>query len=489
MPPGGAVNSSAIAIWTAETPITTAILYTSYVTLPPLFAPAFPATGVWRRVFRILYTSLALTCFGFGRMEFALAYLVIAGFFSLTSIGFDWFTPVTVAMHAFGLYFLAVMAFQRDMLPSTLHYIVLTLAIFAFGYILIPKLNLAYFRAMTSCLALRRDMRGKAVLMQAIGIVMFLISTGMAGFSNPLKVFSAPLQYRYYMMVGGMAYLRLLIDLFVNTPVLIVVLAYYKGKVKCGWPILFCITGLIYALASGSRANVMSLVIEVLILRHILRKHLSAKMVLVTIALFLPFVAIMGEYRNVKSINENIEIGDVVRALDLRDMATLALSRFDASYMFNELMARRSTIPASLGLSYAEVPLQAIPRSWWPEKPRMPNPAMTRMIGKDDGMSDVAFDFGIFGETLINFQWVGCAVGAIILIGVIGPLQSIFERALLQREVMDIFICSLCWFIPFVVIVSGLVEATVTTASTVLYLLVIRVVFLRRDYGSPTATA
>lgn len=428
-----------------------------------------------------LYAALAVAFLVVGRVEYALAYLMIVGLFCVTSIGVDWFTPITIAAHTFGLYFLAVMAFQNDILPPTLHYVVLTLALFAAGYLLTPTLEYKYVHRMTSNIILREDVLGKALLMLAIGVVLFLISTKMAGFSNPLQVFSAPLQYRFYMMIGGMSYLRIVIDICVNAPVLIVAITYYKGNVPLRWFVLFCAAGVLYGLASGSRGNLIILICEVLIFRHILRRRLSAAMTFAMIALAIPFIAIMGEYRNVKSINSNISISAVVRTLDLKDMVTLTLARFDAAHMFNELMTRDYAIPTSMGRYYAEIPLQAIPRSWWSSKPYMPNPAMTRITGYNDGMTDVAFDFGIFGETFINFKWFGCFFGAVMLVGIIGLLQSFSERALQKREVLNIVICALCWLVPYEVIVAGVVETSVTTASTLIYLVVIRFAFMRRE--------
>jgi hypothetical protein len=460
----------------------------SALTCPRILAPGFPLNSRWREFSVLLYGVGALGFLGLGKAWFFAAYLILAAFLCTRSFYFDVFSPGLLAVHAFGIYFLAVMAFNKELTTAALAYVVVTLLLYVVISLGMPKLGLSAIRELTSGFALKRSIRYRAIAMQVTGMAIFAAMVRLAGFSSPIEIFSAPLQYRFFMMTGGMTYVKLAMDFLILAPVLIVTIAYYlHGAGRMLWWTCSCIA-MFYALCTGERSAPIILIVQLLIIRHLFGKRLSTRLVLSLAFLVIPFVAVMGEYRMVRYAQASGALDTVVHNMDPLDMLRLSLERLDASIRFNELMRVYKGEPLRLGLSYLSLPVQVFPRALWKEKPRIPNPEMTRIIGRDDPNLDIAFDFGIFGETLINFWWAGVLLAAVIAAVAIGVLQAAYERVALTEDPVGILWCALFWMTPVSLIVSGLVQATIFFSFGLLALIALREIFFIRTMRTTLPT-
>jgi hypothetical protein len=444
------------------------------------FTDRFPYKSEWRIPFFGFYTAIAITFMSLGRVGFAYGFLLTGLVFLSRVVYLDIVAPFTIALHVFALYFLLVMAFNEELLPSTLVYVLITFTIFILMYFLFPRMNLKFFCRFSSNYFLRTKILTRIAVMQSLGFMLFLISTRLAGFSTPIGVFSEPLQYRFFMMVGGMTYISTLIGFLLFYPVIILTYAYYSGRLGAKPLLVSLLPAALYALACGARGAIIIMAIQILLIRHLLGRKLKVKVVMALAVIAIPYVAIMGEYRMIKYAEESGTLETVIHNLEIKDIVKLTVSRFDASQMFNELMERRRVIEPHYGLSYLEIPIYAIPRSIWPTKPRMPNPEMTRIIDRDDPYLDIAFDFGIFGEVLLNFSWFGAIVGAAILAVGIGIMQSNYERAMKDKLGIDILWCAIFVFLPFTMVVSGLAETIVSFLMSSVNVLVMRMIFFKK---------
>jgi hypothetical protein len=450
------------------------------LTYPRILAPSFPLRSEWRRISLFLYGVAAIAFLAASRPWFCAAYLAIVAYLLTRSIYFDAFSPALLAVHAFGIYFLAVMAFNEELTTAALAYVVVTLLLYLTISLLVPTLNLRAIRELTSGFVLKGPVGRKAIAMQAVGVSIFTAMTRLAGFGSPIEIFSAPLKYRFFMLTGGMTYVKVLMDFLIAAPVLVITVAYYLGRAnrKLWWS---CASiALFYALCTGERSAPIILIIQVLLIRHLFGKRLSIRLVLPIALVVIPFVAIMGEYRMARYAQESGALDTVIGSMNATDVLKLSLERLDASIRFNELMSAYDGEPAHLGLSYLSLPVQVVPRALWKEKPRIPNPEMTRIIGRDDPNLDIALDFGIFGETLINFWWAGVLLAAAIAAVSVGVLQAAYERAALTAEPVGVLWSALLWMTPVSLIVSGVVQSVIFFAFGLIALIALQTIFFAR---------
>lgn len=434
----------------------------------------------WQRLFVAVYCVASLVSLALGNFVFALCFAALSLFFALNTTDLDLFAPMSMVAHAFGIYFLLPLALMHDRDPVTLPYIAGTLIATLLIYVSLPRLNFGFGRRLGRDFVFRKSLMKTITLMQVMGYIGFLISTRLAGYSNPIKVFADPLQYRFFMMVGGMTYFTELLSFFIMIPAIVVTVACYMKQTSRIAALWVVSAAIIYGLATGARGSLISLVIEIFLVRHLLHKRIGIRLVLFTLCLVVPFIAISGQYRSLRYVSENVSLRDVVSQLSFNDIVQLAFSRLDAARMFDALIVARHHQEPKLGLSYAEIFIEAIPRTFWPNKPRLPNPEMTRIVGRDDPNLDIAFDFGIFGETFLNFSWYGILIGAGIIAIVGGLMQCVYDYAAKERSPVVVVLVALFCFYPMGLVVSGLVQISVFAAFVILKVLVMRKLFFRR---------
>jgi hypothetical protein len=410
----------------------------------------------WRRIFIALYAICSAAFALAGRFEFAAAYLIIVLFLSLKSTNFDLFAPAPIAVHAFGLYFLLPLSVIKGRAPEAFPIVAGTMLCFFAFYLLLPKLNFGQGRWLGDDRKPRKNMVKIAIWMQVIGYILFVFSTILAGYSNPLGVLSDPVTYRFFMMQGGMSYFSSILFFLNLGPSLAIAVAYYSGDVKRRHFLLIALAAVFYGLTTGARGSVVFAILHIVAVRHFLYKKVSATLVITMTCIFLPFIAIAGQYRTVAYANESGALSRVISNMTLSDGLEIAASRADAAEMFNELVENYRHNEPKWGLSYLGLPVQVIPRSMWEDKPRMPNPEMTRIVGKDDPLLDIAFDFGIFGETYINFKWLCIPVGGLMIALVVGFMQATYEYTLRTLNPVCVLVCSNFFMIPFSLVTSGL---------------------------------
>ena len=434
----------------------------------------------WQRFFLAIYVCACLVSVILGNIEFALCYAVLSMFFMLNSTDLDILAPMSMVTQAFGIYFLLPLALIDDRDPATLPYIACTLIAVLALYLLMPRLNFGLGWRLGRSLVFRKSFLRTTVVMQITGGIGFLISTRLAGFSNPFMVFADPIQYRFFMMVGGMTYFTEFLGFLIMMPAIVITVAYYMKEVSRAVFLTVVAAAALYGLATGARGSLILLVIQIFLIRHILYRRIGARLVLLLICVVVPFVAISGQYRQLKYTSANGSLQTVLSQLTIQDAVKLAFSRMDAAEMFNEFMVAERYHDPKLGMSYIEIVAEAIPRSFWKDKPRLPNPEMTRIIGRNDPYLDIAFDFGIFGETFLNFSWFGVIVGGAIVAIVGGSMQCIYDYAVSERSpVVILWVAVLCT-VPLALVVSGLVEVSITAGLSILKVLAVRKLFFYR---------
>ncbi len=435
----------------------------------------------WQRFFLAIYLCACLVSVMLGNIGFALCYAVLSLFFMLNSTDLDILAPMSMVTQAFGIYFLLPLALIDDRDPATLTYIACTLIATLALYLLMPRLNFGIGRRLGKSLVFRKSFLRTTVVMQIAGGVGFLISTWLAGFSNPFMVFADPIQYRFFMMVGGMTYFTELLGFLITMPAIVITVAYYMKETSRAVFVTVVAVAALYGLATGARGSVILLVIQIFLIRHILYKRIGARLVILLVCIVVPFIAISGQYRQLKYTSANGSLQAVLSHLTFQDAVNAAFSRMDAADMFNEFMVAERYHDPKLGMSYIEIVAEAIPRSFWKDKPRLPNPEMTRIIGRNDPYLDIAFDFGIFGETFLNFSWFGIIVGGVIVAIIGGLMQCIYDYAVSERSpVVILWVAVLCT-VPLALVVSGLVEVLITAGLSILQVLVVRKLFFHRS--------
>lgn len=460
----------------------------SVFALPPMMMfvkrPTKSFSG-WQRLFLIVYFAIGIVFFILGDFGLSACYALLGFFFSLNNIDLDLFAPMSMIAHGFGIYFLLPLSFVEDRSPMTLAYIFCTLIVSLVLYLTIPRLNFGISRRLGEGLILRKSSLRTIRLMQIVGLVGFFISTRLAGYSNPFSVFAEPLQYRFFMMIGGMTYFAELLNFFIVLPSIVVAVAYYLKKASCAMFLTTICLAAAYSLATGARGNLITLVLQLLLVRQMLYRRVKCLFVLFLGCVIIPFIAISGQYRSLKYIDENVSLQDVVSQITFQDAVKLAFSRFDAARMFDEFMKIDCDKEPKMGMSYAEMFIQVVPRTFWADKPRMPNPEMTRIIGRDDSDLDIAFDFGIFGETFLNFSWCGIFFGGIIIAVIGGSFQCMYDYAVSKRNPLIIISISLLCFFPLGLVVSGLAQVSLLCAFVIFKVLVLRKLFFYKPsaYG------
>lgn len=434
----------------------------------------------WKKFFAWFYGAISLIFLFSGHWSFCIGFLVICTFFCLRSTNLDLFAPMAMVMHAFGLYFFVPIFFIPDRVPELMPLILGTLCITVVIYLLLPPLELGFGRALGKDLRLSKRFLRLVGVTQILGLCGFVLSTWLAGYSNPLAVFSDPLGYRFFMMMGGMTYFSEVLSFFIISPVLVCTIAYYRGLASGRVWLFSIIPALVYALATGARGTIVNVVFQVFVIRHLSGRQLRMHTLLTLVVTFVPLIAFLGEYRMAKYASENASVRSTISQLSLSDIGQIAFARLDAGVRFNELLTAFRQREPKMGLSYLQLPLQVIPRSMWEDKPRLPNPEMTRIIGRNDPYLDISFDFGIFGESYLNFGIMGVLWGAIVIAIVTGAFQCIYDYALRTHEPIVLIFCSFTFTLPFALVVSGLDEMIVYGSFEILKVIGLRYLFFRK---------
>lgn len=428
--------------------------------------------GKFRFASAALYLILSIATLSSGKLAIAFGFATLAALVLFSRGRFDPFSPIALVSHMFGIYFLAVMAFA-DVQQKTALYVVATIVLFVLVYLSLPVIYSRLVDKLTADLRLRRCVRAKVLTLQFIGFALFLLTIRLAGFGGIIEVLGAPLQYRFFMMQRGMTYLTLFLHLLILFPVLVLWCSYYAKRISWKTPVFSLALALLYAICTGERGTVIFLVAQIVIIRHFLYRRLSFKLAVAAILIFVPLIAIWGQWRMLAYSGDG---ADSLSSLTVSDFVSLTASRADAIYRFDELVEKydlESRTP-HWGLSYVALPIQAIPRSFWPNKPRMPNVEMTSIIGRDDPYLDIAFDFGIFGEAFINFLWAGPPFIAMLLYLFVSPLQDIYDR---PGNHFRVLLYVIIWFFPAAIIISGLAQTLIFVLVAIGTLFILRIFF------------
>jgi hypothetical protein len=441
--------------------------------------PGFRPSG-WQRFFFVLYLLAFFVSVVLGNAGFAFCYAILTLFFLLNTTDLDLFAPMSMVAQAFGIYFLLPLALIDERDPATLAYIACTLFLSLLIYLVLPRLNFGLGRRIGGGLIMRGSFLRTIIVMQVAGGVAFLISTRLAGFSNPLQVFVQPVKYRFFMMVGGMTYFTELIEFLMMAPALVIAVAFYMKKVSRRTCATVVATAAFYGVATGARGTVIMLLLEILLIRHVLFRRIKAGLVLFMACIVVPFVAIAGMYRTLQYEDRSGVLQAVWENLSVEDIVKAAFSRLDAAEMFNEFMVAEHHQEPKWGMSYLDAVAEVVPRSLWKDKPLLPNPEMTRIVGHNDPNLDISFDFGIFGETFLNFAWVGMLVGGLIIAIAGSLMQSVYDYAVSSRSPLAIITVAILCTVPLGLVVSGLVETSIVAIFSLLKILVLRKVFFRR---------
>jgi hypothetical protein len=148
---------------------------------------------------------------------------------------------------------------------------------------------------------------------------------------------------------------------------------------------------------------------------------------------------------------------DIANRLGPQKIISGFFSRFDAPRYFNLLMTNRDSIDLhpQFGLPYLEIPLLAVPRSLWPDKPALIGTQLTTLLVPDANNS--TFDFSIFGETYFNFLNAGFIVSGVFIALTILILQLIYQRIINGRDAAHVLLYVFLWMFPLSIIVGGLI--------------------------------
>lgn len=432
---------------------------------------------VWECLFTVLYFCLGIASL----VRMATSGDLIPGLAALGNFGIggsfmalgrywrqyslDLFSPISIALNTFGIYFLLVMSLAPDTTVAAMLFVVLTLLLCIGILISIPRIHLP--RAL-SALALLRSIRSPMLIYrllaaQAFGLLLFVAMSRVAGFASPVDVLLDPYSFREATSGQGMLYVKSVMDLFILGPVeLLFIVWITESKRKLGLLLLLMASfGLVYTLASGSRALTVYFLVSFLIALHLRGKGLPVIWTALACIVSIPFVAIMGEWRSM-AMYQRVSGADLLtmwKDLSWTKMFELFLRRFDAPHYFNLLMMHFQYYfdEPRYGLSYLEAFVQPIPRALWPDKPMLPNTQLSILFKGFNYGFPVTFDFGVFGEAFLNFGWGGVLFDAVVLAVIIKVFQALYEIAVSGEFEGSVLWVIVMWTLPMSCITSGFV--------------------------------
>ena len=423
--------------------------------------------------------------FSFAALALTFAVLAAVGRLG-KSVLRDWFellSPVTLVCLTYVFYFFVVLAVNPDTETFTEVYVACTCCLsILFVTVLWPWSSVLY-RAPR---AAYKETVGKGpvvlFLLSGLGWVFLIAAAYLGGVGSLVNVYADPLRMRVLMSNGGMAYFKLICDFLVLMPPQIAAMRRFSLRHRSlEFPVLL-LSGVFYSLASGSRSMTVSLLINVLLLRQFLKKPVRPLVLALSAGLVVPFVALMGIYRNISTQGSQdlAAIARIVSDLGPAKVVLLFVSRLDASYYFNLLIRSRDRIHLTYGVSYFTWPLQAIPRAVWPGKPLLPNTSLTYRLVTGPS-AKVTFDFSIFGESYLNFGLLGIVSGALAVALFTLYMQKRYDRLLRTKSLSDALFFVTTWGFPMFLVVNGVVGAATVFCLQLCQFWVARRLFISRQ--------
>jgi hypothetical protein len=343
----------------------------------------------------------------------------------------DMFSPVYVAMATFTFYFYIFLSTDSDVDPASIVYVAASTCVaLILITILWSSVKPRPKRTVAPIFWAVRDGTTRYIFSQLIGWVSFLLIAWMAGYRSITDIFSNPMALRNFDSNNGITYIKLFADFLVFIPI-------YAQTIKCASKgcstLLFYIlvsSGTLYAFGSGSRGELVFIFVDIVLIRHFYGIRLKIRTALLLSSFLIPFVAVYGVYRSTQNATgmDIANMIDIANRLGPQKIISGFFSRFDAPRYFNLLMTNRDSIDLhpQFGLPYLEIPLLAVPRSLWPDKPALINTQLTTLLVPDANNS--TFDFSIFGETYFNFLNAGFIVSGVFIALTILILQLIYQR-------------------------------------------------------------
>jgi hypothetical protein len=400
---------------------------------------------------------------------------------------FSFFSPIALCSLTFIFYFFMVLGVNPDADPLADLYIICT-------FILVWIFQVSWWPWAQKIMRFGAHPRygvktGAALLIMfsITGWIGLMIAAWAGGVGSLWQVYADPLQMRTFMSRGGMGYFKLICDFMVFMPPTIATIKRYAEGNRLWYLSLLIVSAALYSLASGSRGATVGLAINLLLIRHLLGKPIRPLILLIIGLLVIPFVAVMGVIRNnpVLYAMNTASVLRIIATLGPEKLVMIFLERLDASYYFNLLMQRRGTIDINYGSSYLMWPLQVIPRALWHNKPLLPSTYLTyRLVTGPE--SNSTFDFSIFGESYLNFGFMGIISGAIAVVGFTTYMQRRYDRLVKSRDAVDVLFFSMMWLLVIYLVVNGVFGTTTAACIQLVQFWVARRIFFRRLSGTST---
>lgn len=395
----------------------------------------------------------------------------------------DMFSPVYLAMVTFTFYFYIFLSTYSDVDQATIIYVAASTGVaLVFFTILWSAVRPKSKRTAATAIWVVKDGTTIYILSQIIGWITFLFIAWLAGFRSITEIYSKPLVLRIFDTSNGIAYIKLVADFLVFMPIYAqTIKSVSKGR-NTRLLYILILSGIVYALGSGSRGELVAIFVDIVIIRHCYGISLKMRTALLLSLFLVPFVAVYGVYRSTQSATgmRIADMIDIANKLGPQKIINEFFSRFDAPLYFNLLMANRNTINLrpTYGLSYLEMPLQAIPRSIWPNKPSLPNAELTSKLVPN--AIDVGFDFSIFGETYREFKGAGFLIAGILVASLAFVMQLFYMSVVSSHNPQKIILYVLISLFIVFTIVAGFIPSFITLAlSLVQYLCAVKLFFTK----------
>lgn len=393
----------------------------------------------------------------------------------------DLFSPLFLFFNAFGVYFATVLLFTPGVNELTVLYIVSTLFFFLIFFEITPRIKTVNFM-----MRFNGELKSpnvaimRAVILQIVGFVCFAFLTTKAGYDTPWGVIDSPFAYRLYISSNGMSYIKTFVDFLIIGPVVVVFMHYCKRKLPWTIPASFLVFALIYTLLSGYRGQTIFLMLNLILIWHVIKHKISMGIIVVFGALVVPFAVLYGELRRADGGFSIENIRQFIENTSYDVWLTLFLNRLDAAIFFDKLVSDWNQLHPKLGGSYFELLIQPIPRSFFPNKPLLPNVELTTIMLPGQYEQSASYDFSVFGELYYNFLWVGVVVGGAVLAWMIRFLQNTFESCIRRKSDIDMLYLLAFYLFPVGVVVSGVVQAVIGILLNLMVTALLLILFFNR---------
>jgi len=243
----------------------------------------------------------------------------------------------------------------------------------------------------------------------AAQIALIVLMGGINGYVNTLGM--RVLEHR------GLGPVTMLIGIFPVINVVYFTVGLLSREAGKGWWLGYSAHGLLYViigLASGSRGALLNNVVLMLMAYHYLRRRVPLTGSLVVAAGVLVAASLIGAARN------GIKMGDegLVTGLENHNQSTFESSHFHYGLEPLVLVYSRPPDELHLGLTFATVFTNPIPRVIWPGKPETGGVVLTKLYTDDawDGASNLST--GLIAESVLNFGWwIGVPFGFFLIWG------------------------------------------------------------------------